>query len=43
MYLGPNHLAHAFDKLLFDYVFVFLETPQKTEKKIKALLAKTNN
>lgn len=27
MYLGPNHLAHAFDKLLFDYVFLFLETP----------------
>lgn len=26
MYLGPSHLAHAFDKLMFDYVFVFLES-----------------
>ena len=34
MHIGPNELAHAFDKLLFDYVFAFLETSKQTAKKI---------
>ncbi|KAM3127112.1 hypothetical protein pb186bvf_020790 [Paramecium bursaria] len=38
MHIGPNQLAHAFDKLLFDYVFAFLETPKQTAKKIQLLI-----
>ena len=34
MYLGPSHLAHAFDKLMFDYVFVFLEKETLAKKKM---------
>ena len=34
--LGVNYLAYAFEKLLFDYVFLFLE---KDEEKVKKELA----
>ncbi|CAD8208507.1 unnamed protein product [Paramecium octaurelia] len=43
MFFGPNHLAHAFDKLMFDYVYIFLETPQKTAKKLQLLIQKAEN
>ena len=40
MYLGPSHLAHAFDKLMFDYVFVFLEKEGLAKKKLVKMLEK---
>lgn len=43
MFFGPNHLAHAFDKLMFDYVYVFFETPQKTAKKLALLIQKAKH
>ncbi|KRX05604.1 hypothetical protein PPERSA_12782 [Pseudocohnilembus persalinus] len=30
--LGPNKLAAAFDKLMYDYVYIFLETKEKANK-----------
>lgn len=40
MYLGPSHLAHAFDKLMFDYVYVFLEKEPTARKRMTLLLGK---
>jgi hypothetical protein len=41
MYLGPSHLAHAFDKLLYDYVYVFLEKEVAAVKKTRLILKKS--
>jgi len=38
MFLGPSNLGHAFDKLLFDYVFVFLEKKNLSIKKMNSIL-----
>jgi hypothetical protein len=40
MYLGPSHLAHAFDKLLFDYVFIFLESEKLALRRLRTSLLK---
>lgn len=40
MFLGPSHLAHAFDKLMFDYVYVFLEKEGVARKKMSVILEK---
>jgi len=38
MFLGPSHLAHAFDKLMFDYVYVFLEREVVARRKMAGIL-----
>lgn len=40
MFLGPSHLAHAFDKLLYDYVYVFLEKEATAIRKSGLILNK---